>query len=844
MLRHLSIQRKQMLIIMLTSTVVLLLAGAAFLAYEVVSFRQNLLGNLTSLAAIIGDKSTAALTIKNPKLAQDVLNALSMEPHVMRAILFDNAKRPVAAYFRDPQDRILPRLQSAADGHEFSRHALEVIRRVSWEGHCLGAVYVQSDLGQLQERFRQYAVIMSLVLGAALLVGLALSYRLQRVISDPILKLAALARQVSVDKNYSVRAARRSHDEVGLLTDGFNEMLEQIQARDVALQYARDELEKRVQERTCELRQEVADRRRAEEAVQQQLVRTRLLNSITRAIAARQDLESIVHTLLWQLEERLPIALGRVYLYDPQNYTISSATPRQPDEKGDTDTTLLTASIHIAQAGLHPCLRGELVHIPDTASGTFLLHQRLAAAQLRSAVAVPLMVETELFGVLVAARRDPAAFSAEDCEFLKVLSEQVALAAHQARLHTALQRAYDELRQTQSAVMQTERLRALGQMASGIVHDINNALCPIVVYADLLLQTETALSAAALKHLKNIKTAGEDIAHIVARMREFYRKRDKVDLLGPVNLNRLLQQVIELTRPRWRDMPQARGAVVTVETDLDPDPPPVTGNETEIREAITNLLMNAVDAMPNGGTLTLRTRRREWEHAAEGQPRPTHLVVEVSDTGTGMDEETRRRCLEPFFSTKGTLGTGLGLAMVYGIMERHEGSIEIESALGQGTTVRLVFPIRSAVGEQRLADGPVEPLPPLRVLCIDDEPLLREMLKQILQHGGHRVETADSGKAGLEKFRDARQRGEPFDVVITDLGMPHLDGHQLARLLKRESPATPVLMLTGWGSMLQADGSHPSHVDGLVNKPPRLTELYQALARVTRHSRKPDEAAA
>jgi len=443
-----------------------------------------------------------------------------------------------------------------------------------------------------------------------------------------------------------------------------------------------------------------------------------------------------------------------------------------------------------------------------------------------------LMVEDELFGILLTARRQVDGFSVSECEFLRMLSDQVALAAHQARLHTQLQRAYDELRQTQQAVMQEERLRALGQMASGIAHDINNALCPIVVYADLLLQSETHLGENSLKHLQNIKMAGEDIAHIVSRMREFYRRREEMDSLLPVDLNRLAHQVVELTRPLWRDIPQARGTMVELRTDLEENLPKIAANECEVREALTNLILNAIDAMPRGGRLTMRSRSSGWTQSQGAGRCASHVVLEISDTGVGMDEDTRKRCLEPFFSTKGKRGTGLGLAMVYGIMTRHEGAIEIESALGRGTTMRLVFPIRE-IPSSTASPKTLAPLPALRVLCVDDEPLLREMLQQLLEHGGHTVELADGGPAGLALFRAARQRGQPFDVVITDLGMPYLDGRQLAKTMKREAP-TPIIMLTGWGTLMKEDGDLPAQVDGVLSKPPKITELYEMLGKVTK----------
>jgi signal transduction histidine kinase len=304
-------------------------------------------------------------------------------------------------------------------------------------------------------------------------------------------------------------------------------------------------------------------------------------------------------------------------------------------------------------------------------------------------VAAPLLVDTQVFGVLLAARQQPHSFSSGECEFLRQLSDHVALAVQQAQLYSALQKAYDDLRQTQQAVLQQERLRALGQMASGIAHDINNAISPITLYTESLLERESSLSANARERLEMIQRASEDVAHTVARMREFYRSREPELTLPPVDLTRLLPQVVDLTRARWSDMPQQQGLVIDMHLDLAPELPAILGVESELREALINLIFNAVDAMPEGGTLTLRTRVAT--PAAGAQDAPLRVQVEVCDTGIGMDEETRRRCLEPFFTTKDERGTGLGLAMVYGIVQRHNAELEIESAVGEGTTIRLIF---------------------------------------------------------------------------------------------------------------------------------------------------------
>jgi len=376
--------------------------------------------------------------------------------------------------------------------------------------------------------------------------------------------------------------------------------------------------------------------------------------------------------------------------------------------------------------------------------------------------------------------------------------------------------------------MQQERLRALGQMASGIAHDINNALSPIVGFVDLLVRGETALTVTGKKYLQYIKTAGDDITHIVARLREFYRQRDSKEALQSLNLNDLARQVIDMTRPRWRDIPQSRGVMIEMRTDFDANLVSLVGIESEMREAITNLVLNAVDAMATGGVITVRTR----VGSRGPSETPTHVLLEVSDTGVGMSEETRRRCLEPFYSTKGKRGTGLGLAMVYGVMERHGGQIEIESELGKGTVFKLILPIRRLPGADPITNEGGGPALPLHILCIDDEPLLRELLREILEREGHSVSVADGGQSGVEEFRAAASGQHPFDVVVTDLGMPYFDGRQVVKTIKQESPETPIIMLTGWGSFMKEDGDMPEEVSGILTKPPRSNELREMLRRV------------
>src|ERR1700733_7249675 len=410
------------------------------------------------------------------------------------------------------------------------------------------------------------------------------------------------------------------------------------------------------------------------------------------------------------------------------------------------------------------------------------------------------------------------------------LGMTVDVTEYDAEVYDALQRAYNDLRDTRDAVLQHERLRVLGQMASGIAHDINNALSPVKLYIQLLMEDEKSLTDQGRANLKTIKSAVEDVAETIARIREFYRLREPQLTLVPVNLNELVHQVVDLTRPRWRDIPQQTGVMIETVTDLADSLPPVLGIESEIREALTNLIFNAVDAMPSGGTLTLRTGVVN-DTTLDGFSEDGYAYVEVVDTGLGMDEDTCRRCLEPFFTTKGERGTGLGLATGYGVMQRNNGTIDIKSILGQGTAIRLRFGVaRSGDAPSDCAVHPAASLSPIRILVIDDDPLVAQALRYTLERDGHYVTTANGGEAGVDTFRAARNQGAGFDLVLTDLGMPYVDGRQVASAVKAESPSTPVVLLTGWGRRIVAEKDVPPHVDRVLSKPPDLDALRDVVA--------------
>jgi signal transduction histidine kinase/CheY-like chemotaxis protein len=415
--------------------------------------------------------------------------------------------------------------------------------------------------------------------------------------------------------------------------------------------------------------------------------------------------------------------------------------------------------------------------------------------------------------------------------FLNGVASDVSIALVKDGIFRELRQSYERLQQAQKSMVEQERLNAMGQMASGIAHDINNTLAPIALYTEALLESEEDLSDRAKRFLKTIQDATNDIESTIGRLRLFYRKPEAGETnRQTIDLRQLFAVVVDMTRPRWEDLPQKSGITVELKSELPEGNPTLVGEESEIREALVNLVFNAVDAMPTGGTITLRVTEHDQD-----------IVLEVEDTGTGMTEEQKQRSFEPFYTTKGERGSGLGLSSVFGAMERHQGTVEIESEEGEGTTVRLVFPIRESVEDEQVSQEAPSTLPSLRILCIDDDPKVREGLREILEMDGHAPVVVENGKQGIEAVQESVDDGKDFDVVITDLGMPDMDGWEVAEEIKKLVPETPVILLSGWGNLMNGDVEKPQEVDAILGKPPKMREIRQTLqALLSKRSERTD----
>jgi CheY-like chemotaxis protein/nitrogen-specific signal transduction histidine kinase len=374
--------------------------------------------------------------------------------------------------------------------------------------------------------------------------------------------------------------------------------------------------------------------------------------------------------------------------------------------------------------------------------------------------------------------------------------------------------------QQREAMAQSEKLRALGQMATGIAHDLNQSLMLVASYTDLARQAlvhDPPDLADLADLLMTTSQAALDGGETVKRLLLFTRAAPEPKTQA-VDLGDILRDAARLTAPRWRDAAQAEGRPIDLQIEVD-GTPTVQGSRAQLRELMTNLIFNAVDALPTGGAIRLKV-------VVEGG----QAIIDVADSGVGMSAEVQERVFEPFFTTKGEAGTGLGLAMVFRIVEQHGGHIEVRSVPGEGTTFSITFPVVEVSAEAESPPKPVLQLEPpraLRILIVDDEPMMTKAVARMLQPSGHVVSVAGSGEEALEKLAE-----QTFDVVVSDVGMgTGMNGWELAQEVKCRWPGLRFLLATGWGAALDPGEARTRGVEAVLNKPYQLADLLQALAR-------------
>jgi PAS domain S-box-containing protein len=727
--RRNSLQGKLIRMCMSTSLMALVLAAVAFMVTDYVNFRRSMQSSLLSLATVVGRNSQAALLFDDPQAARDTLGALEAVPNVVSGLILDLKLTPFAGFNRTGSPVQLPFSPEAPPtaGFAFHRDLAVAVQAIELQGEALGWVVLTANLQGLRAHLWTYGIICALILAGTAALALLLATRLQRRISVPILDLVGTMKAVSRSKDYSLRHDQRRDDEIGILIDGFNTMLTQLQERDRELrmtQFAMD---------SCGDAAFFIDER----------------GRITYANHAACD------SLGYRPEDLLQMSIAEI---DPDLTPEDRRALRQTLEKNGPK-------------------------------------QFEARHRRKSGECFPVEVSSNLL-----------IFEGHkyNCTFIRDITEK-------KRLAERLQRA--------------EKMETLGNLAAGVAHDLNNILSGLVSYPELLL-LEMPADHPLYSPLQTIRKSGQKAADIVQDLLTLSRRG--VAITEVVGLNTLIDEY--LGSPEFANI-QRQHPKVDLKTDLADDLFNLKGSAIHISKTLMNLVSNAAEAMPTGGTLSLETRNHYMEAdggGPEGLPEGEYVHLRVGDTGVGISAEDRQRLFEPFFTTKkmGSSGTGLGMSVVWATVQDHRGLIQVTSAEGQGTRFDLYFPATREAAEAQTERFVLEEFQGGEsILVVDDVETQRTIASEMLSKLGYQVETLPSGEAALERFREQR-----FDLVLLDMIMaPGMDGLDTYRALLNISPGQRAIIASGFSESERVLKMQQMGAGGYLKKPYTLEKLARAV---------------
>ncbi|MDH7499998.1 MAG: response regulator, partial [candidate division NC10 bacterium] len=531
------------------------------------------------------------------------------------------------------------------------------------------------------------------------------------------------------------------------------------------------------------------------------------LNEVGKVLNSTLELETILNLVMERVKEMMKVEAGSLLLFDETTQELVFEVALGPSAAQLKGMRLAPSQGIAGWVFQH----GQPLLIPDVASDSRFYRKvdETTGFTTKSMICVPLQVKEKMMGVIqVINKLDGRAFDVSDLDLLMAIAVHTSAGIENARLFKDLQLAYQDIKtkQEQLARSEHEKLKALGEMAAGVAHDFNNTIQAILARVQLL-QDQTS-DEEMVRWLKVVEQAALDGADTVRRIQEFARVRTDKDFVT-LDLKEIIEDAVIVTQARWKNEAQAKGIKIEVETELA-SLPPVQGNASELREVFTNMILNSIDALPQGGRIRFLARGEADQ-----------VIVSVEDNGLGMSEEVRKRVFDPFFTTKGVKGTGLGMSVAFGIISRHGGSIEIQSAEGKGTKFIVRLPVGKEV-EERVVPERAREVRTGHILVVDDVKALRDAFSRMLSRAGHSVRIAASGREALELFHK-----EDFDMVITDLGMPDMSGWEVARSVKERKPQVPVILITGWGAQLDDQKAKESGVDLILSKPFTIREILR-----------------
>ncbi len=780
------------------------------------------------LATAVATRIATGALASDPRALATELEHAASEPDVLGAALYGPEGVRIAAHGSRPALwRALPwsAPPAAGDGSAVrplqvgNEHGIEIIVPVARDERSYVTERDYRDLTRLHSapgakdegwvrllvsRARIDAALQTaLQAGLAVLLGslvlvLALVGWLSRRMLRPLREASSLAREIAAGQ-LDRRLPVHGHDELGTLALSMNSMASGLaQAR-------------------AQARAEASALRVAAEAV----------IAIAREARATSDPQTVFHSVANEL--RRVTGSSGVAMLAPEAGT-QALVLRQVDDATVWQRVPRSAAFERDLGGALAAPEAAPVRV-SFGTRADALSRMLVRAGMITGLLVPIPLDDAPSAVVLLVSERPDAFPASEVDVVAGLSSHLSSALHASLLRKRLQRSLDDLEETRAQLLRSERLRVAGEMASGIAHDFNNVLGAIQGRAQLLRRQaaqETLSPTQLTRALEIIEQAARDGAETVRRLRQFGRPGETAPLES-VSLAQALREAAEYTRTRWENEAQAAGRRIELIQEIDPESW-VTGRGTEIREVFTNLILNAIDALPAGGSIRI---------GCVGSGPLVRAWVE--DDGIGMPPEVRSRIFDPFFTTKGERGTGLGLSVVYGIVQRHGGTLDVRSEAGAGTRFEITFP-RSEATLPACPEAVATASAPTRVLdvlVVDDEPAVRGLLSEILTLLGHQVVEHVSAEAALEFFERGR-----FDLVLTDLGLPGMSGWTFARRLRDVDPDITITFVTGWGEDISHAKIEEVQADGFIGKPFGIEDV-EGLTRlaVARAERRGEQAA-
>ena len=777
--RNSSIKEKLSLVTILTAVIALLFASGLLIPYEMDMFLNSLINSLKVQADIIGSNSTAAITFNDRKTGEEILSALSASPNIVAAVMYSKDGSVFARYQRYTVKGTFSAPAPEADHHYLGYDHLDLFHSITFQGKKIGTLYVRSDVRELYLRLLWFAAAILVIMALSLLLSLRLSSKLQKTITTPVLDLMDVMNTISRDGNYSLRASVHSRDEIGTLTERFNDMLSQIQSRDAELERHRKTLEKMVAERTDaldkankQLQEELFIRRKAEESL--------LLEKEQLAVTLRSIGDGVITSDID----------GNVVL---MNSVAEQMTGWTLAESAGKPTAEIFIVMH--ERNREPCvapvksvvISGEVVQCKDYV----ILTDKHGKERIITASVTPMRgKEDRIVGAVIVF---------QDMSVRKKMEEDI---------------------------LRAQKLESIGVLAGGIAHDFNNLLTAIlgnVSLAKMLVSPKEEKVAQRLTAAENASLRARDLTQQLLTF-----SKGGAPVKKTISIGSLIRDSVSFA---------LSGSNVICEFSIPDDLWAVDIDEGQISQVVHNLIINAEQAMPGGGTIQAHCRNTIVT-GEDGLPlkNGNYVQISIKDQGEGISAKYLPNIFDPYFTTK-EKGRGLGLAMVYSIVRNHGGHITVESQSGSGTTFTIYLPASSAriflaTPEERMLHAARG-----KILVMDDEDIIRESMREILSFAGYEVEFAKDGKEAIEAYVRSTEIGKPFDIVIMDLTIPGgMGGKEAIGRLKEISPEIKAIVSSGYSNDPVMANFKDYGFEAAVTKPYKVKDIVDTLYEVIKRS--------